>query len=274
MAQRQRSHRSHSRKPSGSPAAPARWPRGRGSAAARCRSAGRRATAADRGAAAAGAKRSTQLPVGASATGPASGNRRRLGHRVGLMQDAKIRLYVDQPLGPGQAVPLSQDQAHYLFGVMRLAVGAAVAAVQRARRRMAGDGDRGGQARRHRWSATTRPRPLHLPPDLWLLFAPIKKARTDFIVEKAVELGVARILPVQTAPHQFRTHPAGPPAGPCGRGGRTMRRDLCARGGRPGTAGPGAAQLARGPPPLWCDEHRAGQTAHPAPATRGRPGRS
>jgi 16S rRNA (uracil1498-N3)-methyltransferase len=39
---------------------------------------------------------------------------------------------------------------------------------------------------------------LQLPPDLWLIFAPIKKARTDFIVEKAVELGAARILPVQT----------------------------------------------------------------------------
>jgi 16S rRNA (uracil1498-N3)-methyltransferase len=40
--------------------------------------------------------------------------------------------------------------------------------------------------------------PLIAPPDLWLLFAPIKKARTDFIVEKAVEMGAARILPVQT----------------------------------------------------------------------------
>jgi hypothetical protein len=38
-----------------------------------------------------------------------------------------------------------------------------------------------------------------MPPDLWLMFAPIKKARTDFIVEKATELGAARILPVQTA---------------------------------------------------------------------------
>jgi 16S rRNA (uracil1498-N3)-methyltransferase len=37
-----------------------------------------------------------------------------------------------------------------------------------------------------------------MPPDLWLLFAPIKKARTDFIVEKAAEMGAARILPVQT----------------------------------------------------------------------------
>jgi 16S rRNA (uracil1498-N3)-methyltransferase len=39
---------------------------------------------------------------------------------------------------------------------------------------------------------------LQLPPDLWLLFAPIKKARTDFIVEKAAEMGVRRIVPVQT----------------------------------------------------------------------------
>ena len=41
-------------------------------------------------------------------------------------------------------------------------------------------------------------RALNVPPDLWLLFAPIKKARTDFIVEKAAEMGVRRILPVQT----------------------------------------------------------------------------
>ena len=33
---------------------------------------------------------------------------------------------------------------------------------------------------------------------MWLLFAPLKKARTDFVVEKAVELGVRRIVPVQT----------------------------------------------------------------------------
>lgn len=40
--------------------------------------------------------------------------------------------------------------------------------------------------------------PQRNPPDLWLVFAPLKKTRTDFIVEKATELGVARILPVQT----------------------------------------------------------------------------
>ena len=40
--------------------------------------------------------------------------------------------------------------------------------------------------------------PQRRPPDLWLVFAPIKKARTDFIVEKAAELGAARVLPVFT----------------------------------------------------------------------------
>jgi len=41
-------------------------------------------------------------------------------------------------------------------------------------------------------------KPMQLPPDLWLIFAPIKKARTDFIVEKATEMGVAQILPMQS----------------------------------------------------------------------------
>ncbi len=113
------------------------------------------------------------------------------------MSDAKIRLYVDQPLAQGQAVVLAGDQAHYLFSVMRLTEGAGVllfngrdgewlARVETA-------GKRGGILR-----SEAQTRPLLAPPDLWLMFAPIKKARTDFIVEKAVEMGAARIVPVQT----------------------------------------------------------------------------
>ncbi|MFN3281822.1 MAG: 16S rRNA (uracil(1498)-N(3))-methyltransferase [Tabrizicola sp.] len=111
--------------------------------------------------------------------------------------EAKIRLYVDQPLGSGQAVALSQDQAHYLTGVMRLGEGAAILLFNGRdgewRATLAQAGKRNAIA-----VCDSQTKPLHLPPDLWLLFAPIKKARTDFIVEKAVELGAARILPVQT----------------------------------------------------------------------------
>ncbi|ATG42172.1 RNA methyltransferase-like protein [Phaeobacter piscinae] len=110
---------------------------------------------------------------------------------------AKIRLYVEHPLGAGQSVPLDRDQAHYLFGVMRQAVGAQLLLFN----------GRDGEWRVEVAEASKRSgvlicqeqtRPLVLPPDLWLLFAPIKKARTDFIVEKAAEMGAARILPVQT----------------------------------------------------------------------------
>lgn len=88
-------------------------------------------------------------------------------------------------------------QAHYLTGVMRLRQGDAVlvfngrdgewqAHLQEA-------GKRGGVL-----TVTAPSAPQQDPPDLWLIFAPIKKARTDFIVEKAAEMGAARIMPVQT----------------------------------------------------------------------------
>ncbi len=113
------------------------------------------------------------------------------------MSDGRIRLFVDQPLGAGQAVRLSPDQAHYLTGVMRLAVGAGILLFNGQdgewRAALAEAGKRGALA-----MCEAAVRPLAMPPDLWLIFAPIKKARTDFIVEKAVELGVRRIVPVQT----------------------------------------------------------------------------
>ena len=101
-------------------------------------------------------------------------------------------------MGPGQSLTLEKAQAHYLFGVMRLAVGAAVLVFN----------GRDGEWRADVVEASKRggvlvcaeqTKPLQMPPDLWLLFAPIKKARTDFIVEKAAEMGAARIVPVVTA---------------------------------------------------------------------------
>ena len=110
---------------------------------------------------------------------------------------AKIRLFIDHPLARGQAVPLNPDQAHYLAAVMRQGPGDEIlvfngrdgewlARIERIAKR-------GGDL-----VAQVPTAPQLDPPDLWLIFAPIKKARTDFIVEKAAEMGSARILPVQT----------------------------------------------------------------------------
>ncbi|MTH77651.1 16S rRNA (uracil(1498)-N(3))-methyltransferase [Paracoccus aestuariivivens] len=110
---------------------------------------------------------------------------------------AKIRLFIDHPLALGQGIALNTDQAHYLSSVMRQGPGDEIllfngqdgewlARIERLAKR-------NGEVVPQRQSA-----PQMDPPDLWLMFAPIKKARTDFIVEKAAELGAARILPVQT----------------------------------------------------------------------------
>jgi 16S rRNA (uracil1498-N3)-methyltransferase len=109
----------------------------------------------------------------------------------------RIRLYADHPLAAGDTVPLTRDQAHYLFSVMRLQPGDGVLLFNGR------DGEwlarvETGDKRGGALTVDEQTRPLQVPPDLWLVFAPIKKARTDFIVEKAAEMGAARILPVQT----------------------------------------------------------------------------
>lgn len=113
------------------------------------------------------------------------------------MKQAKVRLYVEQGLGEGQTIPLSKEQAHYLFGVMRLSVGDPVLLFNGR------DGEwrcdvTVANKRNGELLCCVQTKPLQMPPDLWLCFAPIKKARTDFIVEKAAEMGAARIVPVTT----------------------------------------------------------------------------
>jgi 16S rRNA (uracil1498-N3)-methyltransferase len=109
----------------------------------------------------------------------------------------KIRLFVEAALGPGAEVMLTVEQAHYLFNVMRAAHGTEVAVFNGRDGEWLGALTRTG---RLGGSVACRApgRPQRHPPDLWLAFAPIKKARTDFIVEKAAELGAARVLPVFT----------------------------------------------------------------------------
>ena len=111
--------------------------------------------------------------------------------------DAKIRLHVTADLGAGADVALGREQAHYLFGVMRRAPGDLVRLFNGR------DGEwlaevTAADRRAGRLRCTEQSLPQTEPPDLWLLFAPIKKARTDFVAEKACELGCRRVVPVFT----------------------------------------------------------------------------
>jgi len=107
------------------------------------------------------------------------------------------RLFVEARLGEGATLTLEGPQAHYLGAVLRLGAGKQVKLFD----------DRSGEwlakvmepgKRRTSLRIIGRLRGRESVPDLWLLFAPIKRGRIDWLVEKATELGVARLVPVAT----------------------------------------------------------------------------
>jgi 16S rRNA (uracil1498-N3)-methyltransferase len=110
---------------------------------------------------------------------------------------ATPRLYVAPDLCEGLEIPIDADQAHYLTRVLRLTAGAPV--------RVFNGRDGEFEAVLSAFTKSTaqlrlgaQVRPQQATPDLWLMFAPLKKARTDFIVEKATELGASEIRPILT----------------------------------------------------------------------------
>ncbi|MEQ7873478.1 16S rRNA (uracil(1498)-N(3))-methyltransferase [Sphingomonas sp. ASV193] len=107
------------------------------------------------------------------------------------------RLFVEAALSEGAAVSVEGSGANYLANVLRLKAGDALLLFNGR------DGEwlaRIVEPGRKRVTLTIAQatREQETVPDLWLAFAPIKKGRVDWLVEKAVELGVARLLPVIT----------------------------------------------------------------------------
>ena len=107
------------------------------------------------------------------------------------------RLFVRQRLGEGAQVALDAAQANYLGNVMRLGVGAEALLFDGATGEWLGRVAEAGK-KRMTLSIERRMRAPEIMPDVWLAFAPVKRAQTDWLVEKATELGVARLVPVMT----------------------------------------------------------------------------
>jgi 16S rRNA (uracil1498-N3)-methyltransferase len=107
------------------------------------------------------------------------------------------RLFVDLPLGPDAAPVIEGSAAHYLLNVMRLKVGDPIRLFDnRTGEWLALVADVAKRSLTLRIDRQLRA--LEQVPDLWLCFAPVKKARLDWIIEKATELGIARLQPVIT----------------------------------------------------------------------------
>jgi 16S rRNA (uracil1498-N3)-methyltransferase len=106
------------------------------------------------------------------------------------------RLFVDAPLGPGQTIALARDQSNYLGNVLRLAAGDTVLVFNGR------DGEWQasvmGRKRPDQLGILVQTRPQDRLPDLTCAFAPLKHARLDYMVQKAVEMGASTLQPVLT----------------------------------------------------------------------------
>ena len=107
------------------------------------------------------------------------------------------RLFVDQPLWAGSAVTLASPQAHYLKDVLRLKAGDRVLVFNGRDGEWEARLDVPGK-RSVALQLEARTRPQTTGCDLHYLFAPLKHARLDYMVQKAVEMGVGRLSPVLT----------------------------------------------------------------------------
>ena len=115
--------------------------------------------------------------------------------RIGLMIP---RLFISSALRAGATIDLDEARAHYLRSVLRREPGAPIrlfnAEDGEFDARIAALGKRGGSA-----VLSQRLRAPEPEPDLHLLFAPVKRAAVEMIIQKGVELGVAAFQPVVTA---------------------------------------------------------------------------
>ena len=108
-----------------------------------------------------------------------------------------IRLFTDQPLTAGTAIQLTGEAAHYLANVMRRRIGDRIELFNgRDDSFVAEITEVSKKSVMVRLVAIGRK--MTLSPDIWLLFAPIKRTRLDFLAEKATELGARLIQPVDT----------------------------------------------------------------------------
>jgi len=114
-----------------------------------------------------------------------------------MSQKIETRLFVSADLVPGGSVGLETDQTHYLKNVLRLGAGARLALFNGRDGEWLAEIDGIGKG----WSSLSlieQRRPQTEEPDIWLAFAPIKRARIDFTAQKATELGASVLWPVMT----------------------------------------------------------------------------
>ena len=121
-----------------------------------------------------------------------------------MNKNISIRLFCEVTLGVGEKINLEKDQTHYLKNVMRCKIndkiivfdnttGEYIAEIVNIYKRLINI------------EILEKTKPRLVPGDVWLIFCPLKKTRTDFLVEKSTELGLRKFLPALSDKTQTKT---------------------------------------------------------------------
>ena len=114
-----------------------------------------------------------------------------------MNKNISIRLFCEVSLRVGEKINLESEQTHYLKNVMRCKTNEKIIVF---------DNDTGEYVAEiiniHKRSIDIeileKTKPRYIPGDVWLIFCPLKKTRTDFLIEKSTELGLRKFLPTHS----------------------------------------------------------------------------
>ena len=121
-----------------------------------------------------------------------------------MNNNISIRLFCEVSLRIGKTISLENEKTHYLKNVMRCRIndkifvfdnntGEYIAEIVSIKKRVCVV------------QVLEKTKPTNVPGDVWLIFCPLKKTRTDFLIEKSTELGLRKFLPTFSDKTQTKT---------------------------------------------------------------------
>ncbi len=121
-----------------------------------------------------------------------------------MNKNISIRLFCEVTLGVGEKINLEKDQAHYLKNVMRCKINDKIFVFDNTTGEYIAE-IFNIDKRSLNIEVLEKTKPIYVPGDVWLIFCPLKKTRTDFLVEKSTELGLRKFLPTLSDKTQTKT---------------------------------------------------------------------
>ena len=121
-----------------------------------------------------------------------------------MKKNISIRLFCEVTLGVGKKINLEKDQTHYLKNVMRCKINDKIIVFDNTTGEYIAE-IFNIDKRSINIEILEKTKPMYVPGDVWLIFCPLKKTRTDFLVEKSTELGLRKFLPTLSDKTQTKT---------------------------------------------------------------------